>query len=55
MGLALDAPAPTALEPGDVYSVRVGLTDGNDQHAIVSAMIAMRDDGGDTLWRSDMS
>lgn len=52
MGLALDAPPPTVLEQGDVYSVRVGLTDGADQHAIVSAMIAVREGGCDMLWRS---
>jgi hypothetical protein len=55
MGLALDAPAPTMFEAGEVYSVRVGLTDGNNQHAIVSAMIAISDDGIELLWRSDIA
>jgi hypothetical protein len=55
IGLALDAPAPTVLQPGDVYSVRVGLTDGADQHAIVSAMIAIDDGGSDVLWRSGIA
>jgi hypothetical protein len=55
MGLALDAAAPTMFEVGEVYSVRVGLTDGNNQHAIVSALIAISDDGTELLWRSDVA
>ena len=51
IGLSLDAPAPTAFEPGEVYSVRAGLTDGAEQHAVISAMIAVRDDGTEVLWR----
>ncbi|MPZ41113.1 MAG: hypothetical protein GEU95_24320 [Rhizobiales bacterium] len=51
MGLALDGAMTTAFEPGEVYSVRAGLTDGAEQHAILSAMIAVRDDGTDVLWR----
>jgi Xaa-Pro aminopeptidase len=39
------------LEPGDVYSVRVGLSDGRD-HAIVSAMVAIQAHGNDMLWPS---
>jgi hypothetical protein len=52
IGLTLDAPVPTILESGEVYSVRVGLTDGANQHAIVSAMIALSDEGSEVLWRS---
>jgi hypothetical protein len=52
IGLTLDAPVPTILESGEVYSVRVGLTDGANQHAIVSAMIALSDEGSKVLWRS---
>lgn len=55
IGLSLDAPATSAVEPGEVYSVRAGLTDGADQHAIVSAMVAVRDDDTDVLWRSGIA
>jgi hypothetical protein len=55
MGLSLNAPPPTVFEPGEVYSVRAGLTDGADQHAILSAMIAVRDDGTDVLWRTGIA
>ena len=47
--------ATTSFEPGEVYSVRAGLTDGADQHAILSAMIAVRDDGTEVLWRSGIA
>ncbi|MGH6770595.1 MAG: hypothetical protein ACRECO_16410 [Xanthobacteraceae bacterium] len=52
LGLALDSPSPAAFEAGEVYSVRCGLTDGVEQHAIVSAMIAVREGGNDVLWRN---
>jgi hypothetical protein len=54
IGVALDAPASDTkpFEAGEVYSVRVGLTDGAEQHAILSAMVAIRDDGNDVLWRT---
>jgi hypothetical protein len=55
IGLALDAPPPTTLELGDVYSVRAGLTDGAGEHAIVSTMIVVRDGGCDILWRSGIA
>ncbi len=55
MGLSLDAPPPTVFEPGEVYSVRAGLTDGAGQHAVISAMVAVRDDGTDVLWRSGIA
>jgi hypothetical protein len=51
IGLSLDAAPMSAFEPGEVYSVRAGLTDGGQQHAIVSAMIAVRDNGAEVLWR----
>jgi hypothetical protein len=52
IGLSLDTPTTASFEPGEVYSVRAGLTDDGDQHAVLSAMIAVRDDGTDVLWRS---
>ena len=55
IGLSLDAPATETFEPGEVYSVRAGLTDGADQHAILSAMIAVHDDGTAMLWRADVA
>jgi Xaa-Pro aminopeptidase len=39
------------LEPGGVYSVRVGLSDGRE-HAIVSAMVAIHAHGNEMLWSS---
>jgi Xaa-Pro aminopeptidase len=57
IGLALeDSPLIAAesedrLEPNDVYSVRVGLSDGRE-HAIVSAMVAVHAHGHDVLWSS---
>jgi len=51
IGLSLDAPPPATFEAGEVYSVRAGLTDGAEQHAIVSAMLAVRDTGAEVLWR----
>jgi hypothetical protein len=50
-GLSLDEPAMSIFEPGEVYSVRAGLTDGGEQHAILSAIIAVRDNGAEVLWR----
>lgn len=54
IGLALEEPPHTDLgktfDAGEVYSVRVGITNGAEQHAIMSAMVAVRDDGGDVLW-----
>lgn len=55
IGLSLDAPLTATFEPGEVYSVRAGLTDGTKQHAILSAMIAVRADGADVLWRSNIA
>jgi hypothetical protein len=53
IGLALHEPPyfdVAAFEPGEVYSVRVGLTDDADRHAIVSAMVRIREDGNEVLW-----
>ena len=56
IGLALEEPPYTdmgeAFAAGEVYSLKVGLTDGSKEHAIVSAMIAMRDGGNDVLWQT---
>jgi hypothetical protein len=55
IGLALDALFGSGtIEAGEVYSVRVGLTDGADGNAIVSAMVAVHDNGNDILWRSSI-
>ncbi len=51
-GLSLDAPTPTVVQPGEVYTVRAGITDGAGQHVIVSAMVAMHDRDAEVLWRS---
>lgn len=57
IGLALDAAHDDddPFHAGEIYSLRVGLTDGSDRHAIVSAMIAVRDDGNEVLWRSGIA
>jgi hypothetical protein len=59
IGLALEEPPYTNIgatfEAGEVYSLKAGITDGADQHAIVSAMIAVRDNGCDVLWASRIS
>ena len=55
LGLSLDAAPTTNFEPGEIYSVRAGLTDGATQHAILSAMIAVRDNGTEVLWRSGIA
>jgi hypothetical protein len=53
LGLALDAPpyaAGAALRTDEVCSIRVGFTNGADENAVVSAMVAVREDGNDVLW-----
>jgi hypothetical protein len=54
IGLALEEPPYTDLgswfEAGEVYSVRIGLTDSDEQHAIVSAMVLVREEGIEVLW-----
>jgi hypothetical protein len=55
IGLALEehpliaAACEDGFEAGGVYSLRVGLSDGHD-HAIVSAMVAIRARGNEVLW-----
>jgi hypothetical protein len=51
IGLSLDMAPMSAFEPGEVYSVRAGLTDGATQHAVLSAMVAVRDNDAEVLWR----
>src|SRR5262245_53577075 len=61
IGLALDeapllaADSDATLEPGGVYTLRVGATDGRAQHAIVSAMVAIHPDGNSVLWGANVS
>jgi hypothetical protein len=53
LGLALDTPplaAGSVLQAGDVCSLRVGFTDAANENAVVSAMVAVRDDGSELLW-----
>jgi hypothetical protein len=54
IGLALEAPPYTDLgatfEAGEVYWLRAGVTDGEDQHNIVSAMVAVHENGVEVLW-----
>ncbi|MEA2907295.1 MAG: hypothetical protein QOG83_2686 [Alphaproteobacteria bacterium] len=54
IGLALEEPPYTdvvdAFEAGETYSLKVGASDGTEQHAIASAMIVVRDDGNEVLW-----
>jgi hypothetical protein len=53
MGIALDQPPRTEIGPtfedGEVYSVRVGATDGERQHIICSEMIHLDPDGVELL------
>lgn len=54
LGTALEEPPFTNLgatfDAGEVYSLKVGLTDGAEQHAILSAMIAVREPSSEVLW-----
>ncbi|OGA26852.1 MAG: hypothetical protein A3I01_11685 [Betaproteobacteria bacterium RIFCSPLOWO2_02_FULL_65_24] len=56
IGLALEeqpllsAESAVKLEAGDVYTVRIGASDGKERHAIVSAMVAVTDRGNEVLW-----
>jgi hypothetical protein len=56
IGLALEEPPhtdmPQMLSAGEVYSLKIGLTDGADDNAIVSAMLVVHEDGNEVLWRS---
>lgn len=57
LGLALEEPPFTdsgaTFEIGEVYSLKIGLTDNADQNATVSAMVAVREGGSDVLWMAD--
>ena len=44
------ADSSDSLEEGGVYSLRVGASDGQNCHAMVSAMVALHDAGNDVLW-----
>jgi hypothetical protein len=54
VGLALEESPHTdigdAFTAGEIYSLRVGITDGAEQHAIVSAIMAVNDGGSELLW-----
>ena len=39
-----------ALEPGGVYTVRVGASDGQEHHGIVSAIVAVHENENEVLW-----
>jgi hypothetical protein len=47
---SLNEASPEIFAAGEVYTVRVGLRDA-DRSAIVSAMVAITEDGHDVLWR----
>jgi hypothetical protein len=57
IGVALEEPPYTNLgavfEADEVYSLKIGITGGTDQHAIASAMIALRDHSSEVLWQSE--
>lgn len=57
LGTALEEPPFTDLratfETHGVYSLRIGLSDEAEQHAIVSAMVTVREGGSDVLWTVD--
>jgi hypothetical protein len=57
MGTGLDEPRHAApgdeFGAGEVYSLRVGVTDGADQNAILSAMICVGNEASDMLWSAD--
>jgi Xaa-Pro aminopeptidase len=46
----LSATGDDKLETGCVYTLRVGASDGHEHHAIVSAIIAVHQQGADVLW-----
>jgi Xaa-Pro aminopeptidase len=39
-----------AIEAGEVYTVRIGVSDGQEHHGIVSAMVAVHQDRNELLW-----
>jgi Xaa-Pro aminopeptidase len=56
IGLALEeepvlsAQSDARLEPGEVYTVRIGASDGKERHAVASAMVAVNERGNEVLW-----
>ncbi|MGE5304479.1 MAG: M24 family metallopeptidase [Alphaproteobacteria bacterium] len=46
----LRASSNEVLEAGGVYTLRAGASDGQEHHALASAMIAVRQQGADVLW-----
>jgi riboflavin biosynthesis pyrimidine reductase len=54
LGLALEEPPHTnpgiTFDHGDIYSVRVGVTNGSNEHAIMSAIVRVREGGTDMHW-----
>ncbi len=44
------ADSEEVLEAGCVYTVRVGASDGQEHHAIVSAMVSVHQQGNEALW-----
>ena len=40
------------LEAGSVYTLRVGASDGRQEHGIVSAMVVVQTRGSEVLWRA---
>jgi hypothetical protein len=53
LGVALEEPPATdigvSFEDGEIYSLRVGASDGNGQHAIASATVLIRESGSERL------
>jgi methionine aminopeptidase len=56
IGLSLEeeprfsANSESALGAGEVYTLRVGVSDGHEHHGIVSAMVAIHQDRSELLW-----
>jgi Xaa-Pro aminopeptidase len=46
----LTANNEAVLGPGEVYTLRVGISDGREHHGIVSAMVAVHQDRNELLW-----
>jgi Xaa-Pro aminopeptidase len=49
----LSGTGDATLEAGCVYTLRIGASDGGAHHAIVSAMIAVNQDGTEILWSTN--
>ncbi len=41
------------VQAGEVYSIHAGLSDPDEHHALLSAMVWVKPDGNETLWMSD--